>query len=695
MWQLVLLPTQPIGAGPLFNKEADHNRIFGKMKNAAKQTPGIVDSSKLLDLVRYDSQHHPFVDRHAHLSISFAGPSTVGPQALHPRSVLSTYEVVNPLLKLWSISSDGRWHSARRTALRSWPWAAQEEGELCGLSITTQTAFINERAVLLEIVAQNTQPSPVNSVFAWTGTGVPDRKLYMLDYFDGSLRKGRTLSVTSDEQAGTVVVTLRPEHGCDLPAVAVKIECKSPDVKAACSSMPAFCEGPYSVNGPFYAFRSPALSIKPGEIVRFTFRISVTLGESFQTRQSVTDDDITTLIEQRRASLTPVIITTNKTDWLVHRARLGLLRCGLRGLNGKFGSDVASLCTSDSSDFSCCFFWDSLFTSVALAKIDPELARGAIRTVFVGQLERDGSSPERKYNYCVPQRMAQQSPQSPIAAWAINQYLSQHDDLTFAGEMYPKIKANHYFWTQYSDTDRDGLAEYRWTGQVSDNSPLWDFYGLTDGKAAGCQWIPPVASVALNSFLYRDAIELAKLSTRLGSTDESVIWKAHADKIAENLMDVCFVEREKRFWDFNHHTQTHRRVRTFWMFWPLWAGIPIDSTIKQELIESVLLDKQQFFGAVPFPSVAYNEPTYNAAGYWRGKSWPHVSTWLVEILHREGYVTEAKIAAERLIYTWESMGAPTENLSTDPAQLHGGFSDYNWGCSAVIILNEYLSRGSI
>jgi hypothetical protein len=36
----------------------------------------------------------------------------------------------------------------------------------------------------------------------------------------------------------------------------------------------------------------------------------------------------------------------------------------------------------------------------------------------------------------------------------------------------------------------------------------------------------------------------------------------------------------------------------------------------------VLLDPARLFGAVPFPSVAYDEPAYRSGQWWRGPTWP-------------------------------------------------------------------------
>jgi putative isomerase len=115
------------------------------------------------------------------------------------------------------------------------------------------------------------------------------------------------------------------------------------------------------------------------------------------------------------------------------------------------------------------------------------------------------------------------------------------------------------------------------------------------------------------------------------------------------------------------------------------------------LIETVLLDPKQFFGSVPFPSVAYDEPTYDPRGYWRGRAWPHISYWLVELLHRYGYPREADAAADRVL-AWQSMyTGHRETLCTDPTESEyadgGDFTwvtgrdyDYNWGAASVYML---------
>jgi hypothetical protein len=215
------------------------------------------------------------------------------------------------------------------------------------------------------------------------------------------------------------------------------------------------------------------------------FLIGVAAGADAATPPAAAgEQDVEATARDRRTDLELALAGTN--DWLTRRARLGLLRCGLRGLGGEFGDDVASLCTADSSDFSCSFFWDTLFSSAALTQFDRNWHAGRSARCSCARWRATGRRPSASGTTACRSAWPSNRRRAPVATWALNRYLALNpDDAKLVDEMYPKLVANHRFWTDFSDTDRDGLAEYRWTGQVSDNSPLWDFYGLTDGKPAG------------------------------------------------------------------------------------------------------------------------------------------------------------------------------------------------------------------
>jgi len=370
------------------------------------------------------------------------------------------------------------------------------------------------------------------------------------------------------------------------------------------------------------------------------------------------------------------------------RARWALSRTGYQAneRGGEFGRLVASTCVPSSHGFTKAFFWDALFSSAAASKFEPKLATGAILAQFVRQDEK-GYCPEHGFNYHVPGKNIIGAPQAPVAGWAVDKYIKANgEDKAFLEEVYPILVRNHHYWQELSDQDRDGLSEWTWSGQTADNSPLWDEV-VRRSVYAGCSWIPPIASVQLNSFLYRDANHLADVATGLGRDTEAAAYRKRAQALQEALMRICYLPEEKRFWDYNHATGRHTRVPTFYMCWPIWAGMEVPAETKRDLIENVLLDPEQFFGPVPFPSVAYNHPAYEPAGYWRGKAWPQITYWLLEMLSTEGYIKEADEAGRRFLAVYDREPSFPENITTDSSVYEaGGVADYNWGVAAYYLI---------
>ncbi len=657
----------------------------------------------LRNLFRYDLRHHGdryhlFCDAFAQFGVAFPGLGALGIGPTSPRATLSTYHVASPTLEL-SFEEEGTTVALQRQTLDCLPWLVTEQSVLpveagC-VEVRAEHVFDDERTLISRFTLTNRSSKEASLAPCWKGRISDEHELYMLPYFHGAKAEARTPFVEATE--GGLIGGLRVSRsGDDLPQVALRLRSTSASLNVVAG------------DGQSYAFRpSEPVTLAPEASVAFVFSLQIcfllegqpdfpwTAGDADIPERI----DFEALLSHARVRFAEAIAIENPPPvphpalalkaW---RARHALLRNGLRGMDGEFGDELACLCTADNTDFSCVFFWDTLFSSVAISDFHPRYARGAIQTAFVRMDERDGSSPERKFNYSAKGRMAQQSPQSPVASWAVREYLAKNDDPEFLAKIYPLLVRNHGFWENFSDVDRDGLAEYRWSGQICDNSPLWDPYAALDATT-GCGWVPPVASIALNSFLFWDANHLAALAEQQNLGEEAFRHRARAAQLQRDLFKICHLPEEKRFWDFNHQTRQHRRVKTFYMFWPLFAGMEVPQATARDLIENVLLDPRQFFGKIPFPSVAYDEPEYDSTGYWRGRAWPHISYWLLQTLVRHGYVSEAKEAARRILAVNSRAKGFPENTATQPADFEAdGFSDYNWGCAAfyLIACGEYL-----
>jgi len=680
------------------------------------------DTESLFEnLVTYDSYERPFIDKYAQFGVTFESGRALGPGMAQVRSAALTAQVTCETMRLW-LDEEGCLVSVPRNELRCFPWCVYETahvGETLG--IQARHVYLDERALLTCCTFTNEGEAPLTVSPVWLGQMSGDRFRALtagknFGYAELPLRE--TWARCGE---GAVYGGLRGIKGSDiLPMPAVRIVSASHDgVEAALSRQPMWLqsteETPSSLGGVmgeaiFYSLRPQPLHIEPRlrRDIMFVMELSVatSLDPMYHFRRlDPAEFDIEAAIDEakedfeRRVSVSSPPPCSAKHAALqrkIWRSRWALLRTGYRahGKAGEYGDGLASTCVSNCGGFTRVFFWDSLFTSTAIAKFEPELAKGAIKSVFARQTE-SGYCPEHGFNYHLPQRSVIGAPQAPVAAWAVTRYLAEHpDDIIFLGSVYPLLVRNHAYWTDRADRDRDGLAEWTWSGQTADDSPLFDAYR----SGSGCGWLPPVASVQLNSFLYRDACILAGLAEKVGDVEQAEAYRQSAAARAEALMRICFVEREKRFWDFNHATGRHARIKTFYLFWPIWSGMEIPDDVKKDLIENVLLNENEFFGAVPFPSVAYDEPSYEPTGYWRGRAWPHISYWLLEMLVREGYPDAAREAGRRITAAYLREAGFPENLATDPGLYDAaGQPDYNWGAAGVYLIatEEYLRSASV
>ena len=122
------------------------------------------------------------------------------------------------------------------------------------------------------------------------------------------------------------------------------------------------------------------------------------------------------------------------------------------------------------------------------------------------------------------------------------------------------------------------------------------------------------------------------------------------------------------------------------MFLPLWAGIPLPATEAKRVVEQHMLNPNEFYRDIPFPSLSYDDPRFDPRGYWRGRVWPHVVYWMIQTLWRQGYHAAAEETAGRLLELLLSAPWLHENYETVADARINGCPDYNWTLSTTIEL---------
>lgn len=660
------------------------------------------------NLIPCDCFAQPFLDRYAQFGVTFEVGRAMGPGMMQTRSAAMTAQPADCLLGLWVLAGES-WVPVVRQSIRHLPWAVSEEGaiDLAGakITVTAEHIFVGPRVLATRFRFVHDGPREAGLSFGYLGVATGDR------FGPGATEKaafGLDPAHPKREnwiQCGPCRVSAGMSDPTGiLPQPSFRIRCRSADgLRTACSDQVHWMWGemgqevrttePRSLQ---YGFLG-SMELAAGSVAEHLFTISQDVttfacphppGESpdpaeldFGKLLAGSERDFLARVgwESPPRLREPVL---HRKFW---RARWAVLRTGYQadGHGGAYGSDIASTCVPNNGGFTRNFFWDGLFTSAAVASFAPDFARGAIRTVFSYQDPENGYCPEHSYNYGIPGRGPLWQPQAPVATWAMERYLAANpEDEAFLADMYPRLLLNHRHWLEHADRDGDGLMEWQWGGQTADDSPLYDLW--TGGKNG---WLGPQASVHLNAFLHRDARVLAEFADRLGKRGDASEIRSRAARRHEVFMRLCHLPEERRFYDYCHLTRRHVRVRTFYLFWPIWAGMEVPDETKRDLIEKVLLDPKQFFGPVPFPSVAYDEPAYDENAYWRGKCWPHISYWLIEMLRQEGYREQAMEARKRLLGAWMRDPSFPENMRTDATRYEAHPQpDYNWGAAMALLL---------
>jgi hypothetical protein len=275
---------------------------------------------------------------------------------------------------------------------------------------------------------------------------------------------------------------------------------------------------------------------------------------------------------------------------------------------------------------------------------------------------------------------------APIATWAVLKAWKAYGRRPDLASIYTLLAEFHEAWFRHCDRDGDGIPEWRNAGNPADDSPRFDAYA--PGKGSACFGLPPFPSADLCAYLLLDARCLAHIASELGDAAGVARWQERAGRLRRQLLE--------RHWDaeglFFHDLDPQGRmvrVKTFFGLLPLWADPDLlPPSTAQAAIRRHLLNPEEFWGEIPFPSVAYDEPTYKATGYWRGRTWGHVYFWNAELLHLHGFHAEADEACRRYLRVTAAHKEPMENYPTDPGLLHQRtVRSYNWcGAGTVFFL---------
>lgn len=312
--------------------------------------------------------------------------------------------------------------------------------------------------------------------------------------------------------------------------------------------------------------------------------------------------------------------------------------------------------------YCCHFLWDSCFLSRGSAQFNERLAEDALLALTENQ-EEDGKIPQF---ICVTWNRSGAS-QPPLIAWAAWNLYERSGNTQLLRDVYGPVARNVEWWFEKRDDDEDGLVEYL-DGLESgwDDSPRFD-----DGRIAG---------VDLNSYLNREMRLLAKMAPILAKDSEAVEWQRRADEHGKLIYSRLFDIEDRMFYDRSVAEDRLHKVLTPASFMPLWCEVKLPSGLAAEMIAKYLTNPKHFFGARPFPCVAYSDRRYESEQWWRGPVWPSIAWVMTEVLRMNGFERERKEAVRRLL----DMMTRSEDLSELYSSATGkplGATALGWTCA--------------
>lgn len=369
--------------------------------------------------------------------------------------------------------------------------------------------------------------------------------------------------------------------------------------------------------------------------------------------------------------------------------------------------------------------WDTWKHAVALAHIDPTLAKESILAMFDYQIR--GDDPVRPqdegmiidtifYNQDAGrngdgENWNERNTKPPLAAWAVWNTYQADKDLDFLQLMYPKLKAYHQWWYRNRDHNRNGLAEFgatvhpynhnekqillaaAWESGM-DNAPRFDrSKGLNilqnkNKKGELLGYSINRESVDLNAFLYAEKLFLGKIAEELARGGEARQYRESARRLRILVQEKMFDPDTGYYYD---RIIGGNLVRQYGKgsegYIPLWAGLASEQQAIR--IIKLLLDEAVFNRKLPLATLSADSPAYAPEKYWRGPLWLDQMYFGIEGMARYGFRQDARALVNKFIGNAEGLANPgtpiRENYNPESgAGLNA--TNFSWSASSLYLL---------
>lgn len=223
-----------------------------------------------------------------------------------------------------------------------------------------------------------------------------------------------------------------------------------------------------------------------------------------------------------------------------------------------------------------------------------------------------------------------------------------------------------------------------------------------------------IASIFLNSLLYRELLGLGYILERMGRVDDSIAWREKARHLRDAVNTYCWDDRDGTYYsvDLNlravdpdvwlHHGAPRSwpcvimRIDSWSSFAPLWAGIPDQA--KADRMRLRYLEKETFNANYGVRTLSRLEQQYmvrasNNPSCWLGPIWGISNYMVFRGLAKYGFDEEARELAAKTVRLFandfNATGCLHEYYDPDSGEpvMTAGFQNWNF---LVITMMDWL-----